>query len=329
MSTDNTFENLLTLSDSDLNAQMMDGSAPDGEVATNDEAVSTAAPSTDSKADTAQADSSVAAAAAKVEEVQPQGVLAKDEKHILPFKVVEDLRVGKAEAERLARDLQAQLDAMKADKANGTSSAKEIDIQGLFSEEQLADLQKDMPEFANGIRALQNTVKDLASERATEKEQRDHDEQQRQISERDAVRTTVQEAIDQTPKLLHLQSTDPIAFQRAKEIDIERSKNPATAAHWNALPLADRFAQVMTDYEARFGAVKVASLPEKAAPADKPATESKPAQKAAPLSLSDLPGGAAPAIDSRAEMAAKAGPEIISNMANWTQAQLDSYFAAL
>lgn len=329
MSTDNTFENLLTLSDSDLNAQMMDGSAPDGEVAANDEAVSTAAPSTDSKADTAQADSSAAAAAAKVEEVQPEFVLMKDGKHAAPFKLVEDLRSSKTELERVVREQKEQIETLSKAKAEGATNVDVLADQELLSDEQLTELEADMPALGKVLRGTQNSLKALMAKSATEQAQRDHDEQQRQISERDAVRTTVQEAIDQTPKLLHLQSTDPIAFQRAKEIDIERSKNPATAAHWNALPLADRFAQVMTDYEARFGAVKVASLPEKAAPADKPATESKPAQKAAPLSLSDLPGGAAPAIDSRAEMAAKAGPEIISNMANWTQAQLDSYFAAL
>lgn len=324
---DNTFEQLLQMSDSDLNAQMMDSSAPEGEASTaNDEVVVAAPTQPEPKGDTAQAESSAAPAAAKVEEeAQPQGVLAKDEKHILPFKVVEDLRSSKAELERVVREQNQQIEALKATKAAGAENADVLADTEFLTDEQLNELEQEMPALAKTLRGTQTALKQVLTDRATEKQEREHEEQQRLIKTRDEVRSTVQAAIDQTPKLSHLQATDPIAFQRAKEIDIERSKNPATAAHWNALPLADRFAQVMTDYEAKFGEVKVASLPEKPAT---PAGETKPTPKpAGPISLSDLPGGASPATDARAEITAKHGSEIIADMSKWTPAQMESFFA--
>jgi hypothetical protein len=325
-----SFESLMSMSESDRDALLLNSQGPaDDSMTVGGEVVVKAETNTpDPEGDTTQVDSSAAPAAAKVEDVKPQGVLAKDNEHILPFKVVEDLRQSKSELEQRVRDQEAQLAELRAAKPGDVVDADVLKDHEFLSEEQLAELEEDMPALAKTLRTTQSALTSLLTQQANDRKQREQEEQQRQNTVREAVRTNVQAAIDATPVLLHLQTTDPLAFERAKEIDIERSKNPSTAALWNAMPLEERFKQLVVDYEARFGKVAVPSLPAPTPASATPAAETKPTPKpSGPLSLSDLPGGASPATDAREEMGGKNGAEIIADMSKWSPAQLDAYFA--
>lgn len=334
MQDDNTLEQLLSLSQSDLDAQLLHSPAPEGDAEIVEEVSTPEAKTTEpeNKGDTTQVESSEPPAAAKDEDATADGVLAKDGKHVLPFKVVEDLREQTKQLERVTREQAEQIEALKSAQSAGAAVAN-VDTASLFSEEQLAALEQDLPELAKGLRAQQDVLKALLAQQAESAKAREQQEQAAQERSLEERRAVVQKAIDSVPKLAHLQATDPIAFQRAKEIDMERSKNPSTAAHWNAKPLEQRFKEVMVDYEARFGAVQIPSLPATPSAATSQTTAEptqKPAAKpAGPITLSDLPGGGTPAADSRAEMAEKAGAEIIATMANWTPQQMEAYFASL
>lgn len=262
-------------------------------------------------------------------ETPPIGVATKDGKHVIPFEVLEKQRARVAELERIAQEQSAQIAELSQQAQGKTPDAEQGEVTYL-TDEQLSDLEAELPSIGKLLRAqqaqlrtLNETVKTLADDR--------------QAREQDAQRTTqqtVQEAIDGNPKLAYLQSADDQRWQRAVMFDKTLRQDP----EWAGKPYAERFAKVVELYEATYGAVQMpgqSAQPKNAqpSPADlAKAAEAKLQGKKAsvPSSLSDIPGGSTPASDDvLGALAAKSGPELTADFMRMTPAQIEATLARL
>jgi hypothetical protein len=265
------------------------------------------------------------------DEPQPEGVATKDGKHIIPFEVLEKERTRTAELQRVAQEQAAQIEALKA-KAAGAPEPGKPQPNGeevlVLSEEELAELEKELPALGKLFRAQQaqlhqlgSTVKNLSDER-----------QEREAESARSVQVNVQDAIDANPKLAYLQAQAPDVFGRAVRFDQTLSADP----DWAGKSLQDRFAQVVKLYEATYGEVKLpgSADPEQPKPSQSELAKVAEAKLAAaapgsPKSMSDIPGGSIPPTDELARIESLTTAELGAMFENMTQEQQDAYLARL
>jgi len=253
----------------------------------------------------AQADAQAKAQAdAEAGREKVDGVLAKDNKHVLPYAVLEKERAARAEAERRATELAAQVESLtKKGDDKGGNAATETEIADLTAQaealaEQVPEVGAPMKAIITKLQALADTVQDLRAER-----------EQRVAVETKTAAQVVNEAIESIPTLLYIKTEKPDLYERAIEIDkaLRESNLPSLR---NAT-LAKRFEKVVEELTAEVGAievppqyikteVKTGAKPAEPPPAPKtdPAKDVKAGSEAkpgaSPMTLSDLPGGASP-----------------------------------
>lgn len=266
--------------------------------------------------DTAQADpaSSGDAVATKEagEQPQPDAILARDGKHLIPISVLDAARKdatnaqatanteaeARVAAEQRLAELQAKVDAMQS------GDDKAVEGVSALSAEELAQMEEDFPTLAKGFQVMQAEIARLQALSARQ-------ETAKQETEIDTVARTVQDLIDSNPKLSHLQTTDPTGWAKAVAID-----DGLIAAMPDK---ASRFNAVVAAYESQYGTI---SAPEKTATSQE--TLKQPAKnQAVPLSMSQIPGGTPPAVSEAAALLAMNGTQALSHFEGMTKEQIE------
>lgn len=263
---------------------------------------------------------------------EPEGIATKDGKHVIPYSVLQSERTRAAQAERELQEARTQLAALTSAATEPKPTAKtgapadttEISKE---DEERLALLEEDFPTVAAELKATRAAMKAMQAQIAQQQQSTE------EIAAQRAAHTamTVQEAIDSVPKLAHIQSANPEAFELAQQFD----NTLRDRADWAGKPMSERFAKVIELVEASLGAIAIpghtsppaAQDPEavKAAAAAKVAS----APKAVPTSLSQFPAGEPVATDEVAAMEQMTPVQLAAKMARMNPDQLEAYFAKL
>ena len=261
---------------------------------------------------------------------EPEGVATKDGKHVIPYSVLQSERNRSAQAERELQEARTQLAALTAAtepkptaKTGAPADTTEISKE---DEERLAMLEEDFPTVAAELKATRAAMKAIQEQLQQQKESTE------EIAAQRAAQTamTVQEAIDSVPKLAHIQSANPEAFELAQQFD----NTLKGRSDWADKPISDRFAKVIELVEASLGEI---AIPGQSSPAAKDpealkqaaAAKVASAPKAVPTSLSQFPAGEPVAADEAAAVEQMTPSQLSAKMARMTPDQLDAYFSTL
>lgn len=243
----------------------------------------------------------------------PEGVLARDGKHIIPYSRLEQAEARAREQAKQIEELQAQLKG----KPDGEAKAGEQQGQQdeLLTDEELDELERDLPAMAKVIRAQQAQIKQLTGQ--VETLNKAHKSQE-EVQVRDA-QASWNEALAKNPKAAYLdQSLSP-------EVGLKFVN--ATAAlydNWNNMSDDDRAAAIVRQYEAVHGEIQVKKVAGQQDKPAKPAEEPEEKKPDVPLSMSGIPGGAAPPVDEAAALAQKSGPELLAHFGKMTPEQIEA-----
>lgn len=268
-----------------------------------------------------------------------EGVLARDGKNVIPYSVLKSERERASRAEQLAKESADKIAALEAQLAAGNQGAKpgesartnpaatEVDD---LSDEDMEALREDFPTMHKAIMAQRATIKALQAQIQPVEE----DRRQREKSEADKRADAVRDAIDATPKLAHIQATDPERFAAAQQFDQVLRANPK----WAGKPMAERFARVIELVEQEHGAIEVPGanpntaqktpeeLKKDAQAAAAAAAKAKPS---VPTSLSDFPAGSPPAQSETEALESLTPLQLADKLARMTPAQQEAYFNSL
>lgn len=274
------------------------------------------------------------------QEPEPQGVATKDGKHVIPYSVLRGERERAAQAEQEARDLRAQLDAVRAQgtqpapigENNGAPpSAGTVPDLTALSDSELEKLKEDFPTvYAATVALKAQADKNAQVLQAIEDRNRED-----VASKQRSAQELVQDAIDATPVLAHLQANDPAGFKAAVEFDATLRSRP----EWQGKTYAERFAKVAELVQSVIGPVEVPGAKAKAATptADEvraaaqamAANQVQANKSAVPTSLSEFPAGNAPASDERQAAEQMSQLQLAEKFGAMTPDQLDAYLEKL
>ena len=265
-----------------------------------------------------------AAAAAK-----PDGVLAKDGKNVIPYSQLESARQRAAEAEALVRQQAEELAQLRRAQAPTGTQEPAQDAE-MLTDEELDALAEDSPTLAKtlrsqqaAIRQLRETVEGVTRTQATQ--------QAAQVAE---VKTEVQSAIDGNATLAEWQTAqDRTMWTRASSIDRMLRELPEYAN----VSFADRFDKVVEMTQIALGQQPDAPAPaqqkEELTPEQiKTAAKAKltaAAKGRRPTTLSDIPGGAPPAVDERQKVEEMSTVGLGQMFLGMTPEQRDAYLQSL
>ena len=252
---------------------------------------------------------------------QPKGVQTKDGGHIIPYSVLERERDRAARAEATAQALSEQLQQLQAGNASAIGDAGAATL----TDEDLAQLEQDLPGVAKTIRALKATIEDLTGTVQAVRQEQDVTRQVEAQSTQDSIGA----AIAANPDLLawhnakfSAEKPDPRMWDRAADIDAVLREDP----DWKDQPISARFA-------------KVAELVKATAPASKPTSTETPQQiqaradaalaaasgtGAVPRSSSDIPGGTAPPTSELAAVLGKSAHESQAHYLSMSPDQIEA-----
>lgn len=243
----------------------------------------------------------------------PEGILARDGKHIIPYSRLEQAEARARDQARQIEELQAQLKG----KPDGEAKAGEQQGQQdeLLTDEELDELERDLPAMAKVIRAQQAQIKQLTGH--VETLNKAHKSQE-EVQVRDAE-SSWNEALAKNPKAAYLdQSLSPEVGQRFVNAAAGLYEN------WNEMSADDRAAAIVRQYEAVHGEIQVKQVA--GSKEGKPTSPAKtPGNKPdVPLSMADIPGGSAPPVDEVAALASKSGPELLAQFDKMTPEQIEA-----
>lgn len=228
------------------------------------------------------------AEAAKAAEV-PEGILAKDGKNVIPYSQLESARSRATAAEALVKEQATELAALRKGKEEPA-----VDVE-MLTEDELETLEQDSPTLAKTLRAQQHAIRKLSETVQSVTQRQD----QQLEAEATSAKSEVQTAIDANPTLASWQTDkDQTLWQEASRFDRLLRESPKYAD----VPFKDRFAKVVELTQSALGLeVKAPIVEAQSADAAKAAAAAilKAAKPGVPTSLSDIPGGAPPAVDEK------------------------------
>lgn len=239
--------------------------------------------------------------AAKEAEAQPV-LKSRDGKHEIPYTVLQTEREQRKAAEQKLAEMQQQLAAMQS-QATGTAPAQAEAAQHqteTLSDDEISKISEDFPAMGKLLTAMKSQMEALGQQLQDVRAQEDV----RRQSEARSASTTVQEAIDHNPALSLWQREHPEVFQAAVQFDNQIKSDPRN----QGLTLDQRFEKVVKAVTAVYEDAPLPAALQQTAPAAPkvdPQQVAAAAQKAieqaqgkpAIRSLSDIPGGTAPAVD--------------------------------
>lgn len=258
---------------------------------------------------------------------EPVGVATKDGRHVIPFAV---LQAEREKATTTAKELEAvrtRLAELEAAAKAGTPGVKPEPAAPAqpkaddLSADDLAALKEDFPTVYKALMATRAQAAALEAQLKPVQET----VQQEQATRAQTEAEQVQAAIDATPKLALIKSSNPELFELAKQFDSALKGQ----ADWQGKSLAERFAKVVDLVEQTKGEIVIPGAVKTPPPAAKTQEQLKEEAKAAaaaaataskttvPTSLSDFPAG---------QPAANSEMEAVTNM---THAQLAAKFASM
>lgn len=244
-------------------------------------------------------------------EKQPEGILARDGKHVIPYSRLED-------AEQRARELAQKVEQLTAahnSTANAATETQAVQTDDFLSDDELSELENDLPALAKVIRASQKQVKTLSEQVATLSKG-----QEAQLQERESeAQKAWNEALQKNAKAAFLDAT-LAPDEGIRYVNAAASLYP----NWANMSHEDRANAVVRQYEAVNGEVKVNGIAKtETPPADK--TEQKQESNPnVPVSMSGIPGGTAPAVDEAAAMLSKTGAELTADFMKMTPEQIEA-----
>jgi len=254
------------------------------------------------------------------------GIATKDGKNIIPFAVLDATRQNLSKAEERANaadsarneaeDKLAELSARIAELESGNEPGSQSEF---MSDEDLQELEAEMPELGKKLREQQEQIDALNAKLSTQNEST-------QAAQAENMLNSVQLAIDATPKLAFLQTQGTEAYEAAKRIDRTLRSDPEFAD----LTLSERFGKVIERYEETYGAIKFstsATLDIKKATEQALAAAS--AKKSAPASMAEIPGGSPTVVDEVAAIENKSGVELEQMFSKMTAKQIEAYLDRL
>ncbi|CAN7308105.1 hypothetical protein LJR296_001461 [Cupriavidus necator] len=289
------------------------------------------------QAASAKKDGAAAGETTQVDESNAEGVLARDGKNVIPFSVLKSERDRAARAEQLAKESADRIAALEAQLAAGNQGAKQGEgartpdaaaEAAHPSDEEMEALKEDFPTVYQALKASQTLIKSLEAKLQPVEE----DRRQQQAERERTVAEQVQDAIDATPKLAHIRSTDKERYEAAQQFDAVLRANPK----WAGKPMAERFARVVELVEMEHGAIEI--------PGAKPPTAQKTpeelkqeaiaaakatAKGTVPTSLSDFPAGTPVAQSEQEAVAAMSPAQLADKFARMTPDQMDAYLSNL
>lgn len=250
-------------------------------------------------------------------EGEPAGVLLKDGKHFLPYEKHQEERRARVEAENRAKELEAQLAALKAGKSADEQQAQgDGDDKAAAATNDLASDLKMVEELEAKAKAYEEEgLTELAATTATQAkamrsliarfdkfggyiekaEAREREEQQRAQK---TAQEQVAEAIDNNPTLRYLDDTyekNPKSKELWDRIEAE-DRFLKTQPAWQGKSYADRFAAAIKRVELDTGPIELPAEYQTTAQV-KAAAEARTREAGdefRPHTLSDLPGGGLP-----------------------------------
>lgn len=261
----------------------------------------------------------------KVDETKPDGILAKDGKNVIPYSQLESARKRATDAEERAAAAQAVATELSG-RLKALEEGKQVEGEaGLLTEAELETLEADSPALAKVLRtlqernnALEEKVKSVADTQASQ--------QQEQKKE---IKSEIQTAIDSNPTLAEWQSAeDQTLWKEASRFDKLLRESPKYAD----VPFAERFAKVVKLTQESMDVVPVAAkeevtlTPEQVRAA---AAAKLKDVKSVPTSLSDIPGGAPPAVDEKGKVEQMSTVALGQQFMNMSREQLDTYLQTL
>lgn len=255
-------------------------------------------------------------------QVEPEEVEApvssKDGKHTIPYDVLKSEREKRRAAEKAAQELQERLAALER---SDTEAADGIKDESELSDKDLAEMAEDFPAIAKLLdktRKLESQLQGVAKRLEAEEK-----------AKQEAAWQEVRAAVDGNPVLMHWEQNDPERWAAAIEAD-ERLQ--ASAAH-QGLSIEARFAKAVEIVNAFYGIDPTApaiAAPEKpTTQKPKPAAAQAPKKSATTRTLSDIPGGVAPAPDPLEEFAAMSPEELGARMTGMSADQISALIARL
>jgi hypothetical protein len=254
-------------------------------------------------------------------EVKPDGILAKDGKNVIPYSQLETARQRAATAEALARAQAEELAALKAQKPAPAAEPE------FLTADELAALEADSPTLAKQLRTQQAAIQSLRETVATVTQS----VQSRVAAEEAEAKSDIQTAIDGNAVLASWQtSEDQSLWAEATRFDKLLRESPKYAN----VPYAERFAKVVELTQNAMGL----EVP-KPAEAEQPTQEQikaaaldklkKVAAKSTPTTLSQIPGGAPPAVDELAKVEGMSPTALGNQFLNMTKDQMEAYLSTL
>ncbi len=274
---------------------------------------------------------STAEPATAVAEAPGKEVLAQDGKHTIPYSVLERERTRAIQAEATAAALAEEVKQLQAGKKPDAESAT-----AALSEEDLAQLDQDLPGVAKVIRAQMSMIEQLTGSVKSIKAGQD-------VQERSAeqVRIDAEEAaIAANPELVALRTAmaanDPKATVRWNTV-VDAYSALQNDPDLVGLPTADLINRAAHGIKALYGgnllpagiqalAASPAAPTDAAlkAKADAALAAAEKAGAATPHSLGDIPGGSAPATDEAAAMLGKSGAQLTAEFMTMTPDQIEA-----
>lgn len=234
-------------------------------------------------------------------EEAPTGVLAKDGKNVIPYEVLQGSRERVERLEQLVADQATQI----RDLQKKPEEVPKAEIK-LMSDEELSAIKEEFPAFGAAFEAQNNAIRALLAR--SEESARAGEPTEEQIGE------MVREAIDGNESLRVWEANDVNRYNKAVDFDAQLRDDPA----WQDKTFAERFEKAVSLTKAYYGDAVEAPKPAPAPVVQKPEDISAAAaaklkqDTPTPQSMSQIPGGAAPA-QSEAQAVEAMSPEALGS----------------
>lgn len=281
------------------------------------------APADKEKGDTNGSNTPVAASQPQESEDGQKVVLGKDGKTAIPYSVLERERERAARAEVAAEALADQIKKIQEGKAmEGAESAQ-------LSNEELEQLDQDLPGVAKAIRAQMAMLEKLTGTVQTLKRGHESAEQTAEQVRKDEEEAAIAASETLTALRSGVESGDQKSTARWNRI-VDTYSSMRDDPEFDALDTAALIGKAQAAVEAIYGPMSTnpAASPVKqtaaAIDAKAAAALEAAAKHSVPLSSGGIPGGSAPPVDEVAAMLEKSGAQLTDEFMRMTPEQIEA-----
>lgn len=246
-------------------------------------------------------------------------IVTRDGKHEIPYSVLANERTRNNQLQRELDELKkakAELVSDEPSEQDGQSSDMDADLEYIREElgEEAAEAERKR---RNHYAELEKRQRELERENAEIKKWREAQEHKQE----DAVLTEVNEAIDSIPQLREWRDSDDPMWQAAVALDNRLAQEPDNSG----MSFKERFSLVVE----RLTGQKPNPKPEQINEAELEQKLEKSKPSSLPNSLSDIPGGQAPAQSESDSLELMSPSQLEAKLSKMTNEQQEEYLARL